>query len=168
MFIKCVMTNEMLNSLQLKKKRDLADISSEDAKADKRFKGNKSNVLNVDCKIIIKYPQSLDNVQKQAHVPMSQLDDSSFSVKEQRSKLCKLILEKGVRNLAIPHIAKSIKVVSQVPFKYSIVKYRYIFKDSFVTRVTKFQTTVGHCVLELLDIMQNILNRNDFLLVLGK
>ena len=53
MFIKCVMTIEMLDLLKLNKKRDLADISS-----------NKSNVLNVDGKIIIKFPKSLDNVQK--------------------------------------------------------------------------------------------------------
>ena len=64
MFIKCVMTIEMLDLLKLNKKRDLADISSEDIKSDKRFKGNKSNMLNVDGKIIIKFPKSLDNVQK--------------------------------------------------------------------------------------------------------
>ena len=63
MFIKYVITNEILNSLQLKKKRVLADISSKNVKSDKRIKGNKSNVLNVDCKIIIKSPQSLENVQ---------------------------------------------------------------------------------------------------------
>jgi len=34
-------TNEMVNSLQLNKKRDLADNSSEDIKSDKRFKINK-------------------------------------------------------------------------------------------------------------------------------
>ena len=69
---------------------------------------------------------------------MTQLVDSYFSVKEQRSKLSKLILEKGVRNVTIPHVAKSIMIVSQVPLKYSIVKYHNIFKDSFVTRVTTF------------------------------
>ena len=59
MFIKCVMTNEMLNSLKNNQKKDLADISSKDVKSDKRFKGNKSNVLNVDGKIIIKFPKLL-------------------------------------------------------------------------------------------------------------
>ena len=49
-FIKCVMINDMLNSLKLNKRRDLDEISSEDVKSDKRFKGNKSNVLNVDIK----------------------------------------------------------------------------------------------------------------------
>ena len=69
---------------------------------------------------------------------MTQLVDSYFSVKEQRSKLSNLMLEKGVRNVTIPHVEKSIKIVSQVPLNYSIVKYHNIFKDSFVTRVTKF------------------------------
>ena len=52
---------------------------------------------------------------------MTQLVDSYSSVNEQRSKLSKLILEKGVRNVTIPHIAKPIKIMSQVPLKYSIV-----------------------------------------------
>ena len=73
----------MLNSLQLKKKRDFADNSSEDVTSDKRFIGSKSNMLNDNCKIIIKSTQSLDNVPKQVNVPMSQLVDSYSSVKEQ-------------------------------------------------------------------------------------
>ena len=129
-----------MNSLIFNKKRDLAEISSEDIKYDKIFKGNKLNVLNVDGKVIVKFPQSLDNVQKQVIIFMSYFIDSYSSVKEQRSKLSKLILEKRVRNVTIPHLAKLIKVVSQVPFEYSIVKYHNIFKDSFVTRVAKFQT----------------------------
>ena len=128
MFIKCVMTNEILNSLQLNEKRDFADNSSEDVKYDKRFKGNKSNVLNDNCKDIIKSTQYLDNVPKKVNVHMRQLVDSYSSVKEQRRKLSKLILEKGVRNVTIPRIAKSIKVVSQVPLKYTIVQYRNILK----------------------------------------
>ena len=92
---------------------------------------------------------------------MTQLVDSYSSVKEQRSKLPKLSLEKGVRNVTIPRVAKSIKAVSQVPFEQSIVKYRNISKYSFVTRVTKFQTIVGNLVLELLNTMKKILNRND-------
>ena len=135
------MSNDLLNSLKFNKKRDLTEISSEDVKSDKSIKGNKLNALNVDGTIIvIKFPKSLDNVQKQANIHMSQLIDSCSSVKEQRSKLSKLILEKRVRNVTIPHLAKLIKVVSQVPFEYSIVKYHNIFKDSFVTRVAKFQT----------------------------
>ena len=70
-------------------------------------------------------------------------------------------LEKGVRNVTIPRVAKSIKAVSQVPFEQSIVKYRNISKYSFVTRVTKFQTIVGILVLELLNTMKFFLNRND-------
>ena len=147
MFLKYVMSNDFLNSLKLNKKRDLAEISSEDVKYDKRFKGNKSNVLNVEGKIVVKFPKSHDNVQKQANISMSQLDDSYSSVKEQQIKLYILILEKGVHNVIIPYVEKSIKVVSQVPFEYSIVKSHNIFKDSFVTRVTKFQTTVGIFVL---------------------
>ena len=73
-------TNEMVNSLQLNKKRDLADNSSEDIKSDKRFKINKLNVLNVDYKNITKSPQSLDNVPKQVNFPMPQVVDSYFSV----------------------------------------------------------------------------------------
>ena len=58
------MSNDMLNSLKLNKKRILAEILSEDVKSDKRIKGDKSNVLNVDGKIIVdKFPKSLDNVQ---------------------------------------------------------------------------------------------------------
>ena len=40
-FIKFVMTNEMLNWLQLNKKRDITEISSKNVKPDKRFKGKK-------------------------------------------------------------------------------------------------------------------------------
>ena len=110
--------------------------------------------MNDDCKDIIKSIQYLDNVPKQVNIPMTQLVDSYSSVSEQRTKLFKLTLEKFYCNVTIPHIEKSIKFVSQVPFKYSIAKYRYIFKDSFVTRVTKFQTIVGNLVLELLNTMK--------------
>ena len=75
------MTNEMSNSLQLNKKRDSADNSFEDVKSDKRFKGNKSNVANDDCKDIIKSTQSLDNIPKQVNVFITQLVDSSFFCK---------------------------------------------------------------------------------------
>ena len=64
MFFECVMSNDMLNSLKLNKKKDIGAILSEDIKSDKRFKGNTSNVLNVDGKIIVKFPKPLDNVQK--------------------------------------------------------------------------------------------------------
>ena len=39
MLMKCVMTNEMSNSLQLNKKRGFTNNSFEDVKSDKRFKG---------------------------------------------------------------------------------------------------------------------------------
>ena len=58
---------------------------------------------------------------------MIQLVDSYSSVKEQRNKLSKLILEKGVRNVTIRRIAKPIEVVSQVPLKHTIVRYCNIF-----------------------------------------
>ena len=73
-------TNEMVNSLQLNKKRDLADNSSEDIKSDKRFKINKLNVLNVDYKNVTKSHQSLYNVPKQVNFPMPQVVDSYSSV----------------------------------------------------------------------------------------
>ena len=41
MLMKCVMTDEMSNSIQLNKKSDFADNSFDDFKSDKRFKGNK-------------------------------------------------------------------------------------------------------------------------------
>ena len=69
-------------------------------------------MLNLNCKFIIKSPQSLDNIQKQVNIPMTQLVYSYSSVKEQRSKLSKLILEEEVCNVNIPHIVKRIKVVS--------------------------------------------------------
>ena len=54
----------MLISLKLNKKRILAEILSEVVKSDKGIKGDKSNVLNVDGKIIVdKFLKSLDNVQ---------------------------------------------------------------------------------------------------------
>ena len=65
------------------------------------------------------------------------------------------------------HVATSIKVVSQVPVEYSTIKYHNIFKDLFVTRVTKFQTTAGNFVFELLNTIKSVLNRKDFLFVLG-
>ena len=83
-------------------------------------------------------------------------------------KLSKLILEKGDRNVTIPNISEPIKVVSQVPLNYTTVKYRNIFRDSSVKRFTKFQTTVGYFVFELLNTMKNILNRNDFYISLRK
>ena len=46
--------------------------------------------------------------------PCHSLVDSYTSIKEQRSKISKLILKKYVRNITIPHEAKSIKSVSQV------------------------------------------------------
>ena len=107
MFIEYVMTNEMLNSLQLNKKRDFADNSSEDDKSEKRCKDNKSNVLNDDYKIIIKSTQSLDN---EVNIHMTQLVDSYSYIKEQRSKLYKLILEKGNRNVIIPHIKNQLRL----------------------------------------------------------
>ena len=81
MFFECVMSNDMLNSLKLNKKKDIGAILSEDIKSDKRFKINKLNVLNVDYKNITKSPQSLDNVPKQVNFPMTQVVDSYFSVK---------------------------------------------------------------------------------------
>ena len=84
------------------------------------------------------------------------------SVSEQRTKLFKLTLEKFYCNVTIPHIEKSIKVVSQITLQITIVKYPNKFKDSFVNRVTKFQTTVGHFVFELINTMKSFLNRNDF------
>ena len=119
----------------------------------KRFKGNKSNVMNDDCKDIIKSIQYLDNVPKQVNIPMTQVVDSYSSASEQRTKLFKLTLEKVYCNVNIPHIEKAIKVVSQITLQITIVKYPNKFKDSFVNRVTKFQTTVGHFVLELLNTM---------------
>ena len=71
MFFECVMSNDMLNSLKLNKKKDIGAILSKDIKSDKIFKGNTSNVLNVDGKIIVKFPKPLDNVQKQANIPIS-------------------------------------------------------------------------------------------------
>ena len=65
--------------------------------------------------------------------------------------MSKLILEKGDRNLTIPNIAKQIRVVYQVSSNYTIIKYRNIFKDAFVKRVIKFQTTVGYFVLKVLN-----------------
>ena len=53
------MTHEILNSLKINQKKDLADISSKDVKSDKRFKGNKSNVLNIVRKIFIKFSKLL-------------------------------------------------------------------------------------------------------------
>ena len=106
-------------------------------------------MLNDDYKISIKSTQSLDNVRKQVNVPMTQLVDSYASVKEQRNKLSKLILEKGVGKINIHHIATPIKVVSQVPLKYTIIQYRNIFKD--------LQTTVEYVVFELLNTMRHIL-----------
>ena len=67
-----------------------------------------------------------------------------------------------MRNVTIPHIEKPIKVVSQVLLKYTIVKYPNIFKDSSVNRVTKFQTIVGHFVLQSLNTMEIFFNRNNF------
>ena len=93
---------------------------------------------------------------------MSPLVDSYSSVKEQRSKMYKLILEKCVRNATIHHVAKPIKSVSQVPIEYSMIKYHNSFEDLFIARVAKFQTKVGDFVLELLNIMKNVLNRNVF------
>ena len=98
--------------------------------------------MNDDCKDIIKSIQYLDNVPKQVNIPMTQLVDSYSSVSEQRTKLSKLILEKVDCNETVSHIAKPIKVVSQVPLNYTTVKYRNIFRDSSVKRFTKFQTTV--------------------------
>ena len=139
MFMKCVMTNKILNSLQLNKKSDFSDNSFEDVKSDKRFKGSKSNMMNDDCKDIFKSTQSLDNVPKQVNFPMKKVVvDSYSSVSEQRTKLSKLILEKVDCNETVSHIAKPIKVVSQVPLKYTIVNYPNIFKDSVVNRVNKF------------------------------
>ena len=43
----------------------------------------------------------------------------------------------------------------------TIVKYHVIFKDLFITRVSKFKNSVGHFVLELLNTMKNILVTND-------
>ena len=55
----------MLNSLKVNKKRVLAKISSEDVRSDKMIKGDNSNALDVDGKVIddtfLKPP---DNVQK--------------------------------------------------------------------------------------------------------
>ena len=75
------MTNDMSNSLQLNKKRDSADNPFEDVKSNKRFKVNKSNVMNDDCKYIIKSTQFLINIPKQVNVPITKLVDSSFFCK---------------------------------------------------------------------------------------
>ena len=45
----------------------------------KKFKGNKSNVMNDDCKDIIKSTQSLDDIPKQVNVPITKLVDSYLS-----------------------------------------------------------------------------------------
>ena len=73
------MSNDLLNSLKFNKKRDLTEISSEDVKSDKSIKGNKLNVMNDDCKDIIKSTQSLDDIPKQVNVPITKLVDSYLS-----------------------------------------------------------------------------------------
>ena len=60
--MKFIITDVMSNSIQLNKKRPVGDNSFEDVKSDKIFKGNKSNVMNDECKDIIKSTQSLDNI----------------------------------------------------------------------------------------------------------
>ena len=52
------------NTLHLKKKRPVCDNSFKDVKYDKRFKDNKSNVTNNECKDIIKSTQFLDDIPK--------------------------------------------------------------------------------------------------------
>ena len=86
-FIKCVISSVILNSLQLNTTRDFADNSSEDVKSDKRFKVGHSNVLNDDCKIIIKSTQSLDNIPKQLNIHMKQLVDS-YSSEDKKELSC--------------------------------------------------------------------------------
>ena len=81
MLMKYVLTNDMSNSLQLNKKRDFADNSFENIKSNKRFKVNKSNVMNDDCKDIIKSTQFLDNIPKQVNISITQLVDSSLFCK---------------------------------------------------------------------------------------
>ena len=48
----------------------------------------------MNIKNMFKSTESLDNVPKQVNVPMTQLVDSYSSVREKRTKLSKLILEK--------------------------------------------------------------------------
>ena len=50
------------NSQELNKKRPVCDNSFEDVKSDKRSKGNKSNVINDECKDIVKCTQYLDDI----------------------------------------------------------------------------------------------------------
>ena len=54
MLMKCLMTDVMSSSIQLNKKKPFGDNLFEDVKSDNRFKGNKSNVMNDECKDIIK------------------------------------------------------------------------------------------------------------------
>ena len=44
----------------------------------------------------------------------------------------------------------------------TIVKYYNIFQNSFINRLTKFQNSVGHSVLELLKTIKKVLVGNVF------
>ena len=75
--------------------------------------------------------------------------------------MSELILEKRDPNINIPHVTDdTLSLISQTSVEYSIVKYQNIFKDLFITRVAKFQNTVGHFVLELLNTMKNVVVGN--------
>ena len=63
----------------MNKTRPVYDNSFEDIKSDKISKGNKSNVMNDECKNIIKSTQSLDDIPKQVNVPITKLVDSYLS-----------------------------------------------------------------------------------------
>ena len=106
MMMKCIITDEMSNSVPYNKKRPVNDDLIKYVKPDKRFKGHKSNVKNDECK-----DQSLDDIPKQINVPIKKLVDSYSTIRDKNIKLSQIILEKNVfekldSNITVPYISK--------------------------------------------------------------
>ena len=98
----------------MNKTRPVYNNSFKDIKSDKISKGNKSNVMNDECKGIIKSTQSLDDIPKKVSIHITKFVDSYSSLSDKRIKWSQLILEKLDRNINVPHISKPIEVMSQV------------------------------------------------------
>ena len=122
--MKCIITDEMSNSVPYNKKRPVNDDLFKYVKPDKRFKGHKSNVKNDECK-----DQSLDDDPKKINLPIKKLVDSYSTISDRNIKLSQLILDKVVlekvdRNITVPHISKPIEVIRNLIEAYTINKFK--------------------------------------------
>ena len=150
------------NSVSNIKKRVLNDNVVIDMQSDKRIKLNESD----QC------------IPKQINVPIEPSLVPYSSISDRNRMLSKLVLnvaEKKQSNIDLYYGAKIIENMSKVKAKPSVVDDQVIalivddpniLKVSFVNRVNKFETAVGHFVFEYINSMKLVFKKRIILSIL--